>query len=86
VSGFVEDAEAWWILEHIPMREFEGIHTRKGPYLQVRRFDKRTGVGVVLLRVSRLVPSLWCLRRRHEPLKKNLRGTYFWRGVRALYL
>ena len=55
-SGFVEDAEAWWILEHIPMREFEGIHTRKEPYLQVRRFDKRTGVGVVLLRVSRSAP------------------------------
>jgi hypothetical protein len=56
VSGFVEDQEAWWILEHIPMKEFEGIHTRKEPYLQVRRLDKRTGVGVVLLRVSKLAP------------------------------
>jgi hypothetical protein len=56
VSGFAEDSAAWWILEHIPMKEFEGIHTRKEPYLQVRRVEKKTGVGSVVLRVSQREP------------------------------
>ncbi|MBM3762578.1 MAG: hypothetical protein FJW36_20315 [Acidobacteria bacterium] len=56
VSGFIEDGEAWWLLEHIPMKEFEGIHTRKAPYLQVRRVEKKTGIGRVLLQVAQGAP------------------------------
>lgn len=37
----------------LALKEFEGIHTRKEPYLQVRRVEKKTGVGRVLLRVAR---------------------------------
>lgn len=38
------------------MKELEGIHTQKAPYLQVRRVEKKTGVGKVLLQVAQGAP------------------------------
>lgn len=56
ISGATESASDWFVLEHIPMQEFEGIHTRQGPYLQVRRIGKANGNSTVILSVSRSSP------------------------------
>jgi hypothetical protein len=56
ISGFTETAEHWWILEHIPMQEFEGIHTRKAPYLQVRKVEKQSNRSQIMLQVSQSAP------------------------------